>query len=124
MPAQQRQKISAPKRYCENPSPFCSETAEIPDKWSLTHSKLKKLKKTGGCYLSLRQEQCAGLYALALLNYAIKEGDITIEDSSNGFRSVTEEEFGQYIARELKAGTYDFLESLKIYLKNFFQKTS
>lgn len=94
----------------------------IPEKWKITQAKLQEFKKKGGYYLNLEQDQSAGLYALALLNYAVKEGDITVEDSANIFRAVTEEEFGHYIEKELKAGTYDFLERLQESLNQYFEK--
>ena len=94
----------------------------IPKKWKITRYKLELYQQQGGKYLELNQEQSAGLYALALLSYAVKEGDITVEDTEKGFRAVTEEEFRRYLGRELQAKTYDFFEELRRFLKEYFEK--
>jgi len=72
-----------------------------PPKWKVTNEKLRLFKELGGSVIFLSFEQAARWYALALLSYTIKEGDVTIITADNRIRSVSFEEFTTFIQKNI-----------------------
>lgn len=75
-----------------------------PPKWKATNEMLETFRAKGGVALFLDPEQAAAWYALALLAYAVREGDISLPDAESGSRSVSWREFGEFISRGLLDG--------------------
>jgi len=72
-----------------------------PPQWKATNDMLARLRELGGNIIFLDKEESAQWYALALLNYAVKEGDITIIDSANNTRSVSSEEMALFVKEKI-----------------------
>ncbi|QTA82198.1 Uncharacterized protein dnl_45700 [Desulfonema limicola] len=68
-----------------------------PPAWKATNEMLDEFRSLGGHDIFLDKNQTARWYALALLNYAVKEGDISIADDNNNHRAVTFEELTVFI---------------------------
>ena len=73
-----------------------------PPKWKATNKMLETFRAKGGIALFLDPEQAAAWYALALLAYAVREGDISLPDSGSGSRSVSWLEFREFISSGLR----------------------
>ena len=73
-----------------------------PPKWKATNEMLETFRAKGGIALFLDPEQAAEWYALALLAYAVREGDISLPDSGSGSRSVSWSEFKDFINSGLR----------------------
>jgi hypothetical protein len=67
----------------------------FPDKskWRETNKIRKQFESAGGKLLFFDKQQAAAWYALALLSYSIKEGDLTITDSYYSTRPAKWDEF-------------------------------
>lgn len=76
-------------------------TIPEPPKWKTTNEMLDQFKGLGGDMFSLDEEQAARWYALSLLNYAVKEGDVTVVDENNRTRPVTEEELAAFVMERI-----------------------
>ncbi len=72
-----------------------------PPQWKATNEMLERFKKLGGVEISLDAEQTGRWYALALLNYAVKEGDITLGDAETQSRAITPGELAEFIQSDL-----------------------
>lgn len=77
-----------------------------PPKWRATNEKLQAFKKLGGHVIFLDSEQAARWYALALLSYAIKEGDVTIVSADNQIKPVSFGEFITFIQESIHGKKY------------------
>ncbi|MDM8522670.1 hypothetical protein QUF80_04790 [Desulfococcaceae bacterium HSG8] len=75
-------------------------------KWEGTNDKLRNFENLGGSAVLLDNKQAARCYALALLSYAVKEGDITVTDANNQMRPVSAEEFSCFIQEKIHGDTY------------------
>jgi hypothetical protein len=62
-------------------------------KWPETNNIRRQFESAGGKFLFFDKQQAAAWYALALLSYSIKEGDITISDSYSSARPAKWDEF-------------------------------
>jgi len=62
---------------------------------------LVRLRELGGNIIFMNEAQAAQWYALALLNYAVKEGDITTIDPDNHTRSVSSEELALFVKEKI-----------------------
>ncbi len=78
-----------------------------PPKWKATNERLEEFRARGGHVLFLDREHAARWYALALLRYAVKEGDVTIEDPVYGAKSVSMDDLAAFAGRVLH-GEADF----------------
>ncbi len=65
--------------------------------WKTTNEKLQRFKTLGGQVIFLNQERAAGWYALALLSYAVREGDVTLVNAAQQLRPVSQDEFADFI---------------------------
>ncbi|MDM8550107.1 hypothetical protein QUF72_08525 [Desulfobacterales bacterium HSG2] len=72
-----------------------------PPKWKVTNEMLGKFREIGGKFISLEEAQAARWYALALLNYAVKEGDVTIVEANNRTRPVSQEELAAFVQEKI-----------------------
>jgi hypothetical protein len=69
----------------------------LPQTWKTTHDKLQQFQALGGHVVALDQERAARWYALALLSYAVREGDVTRVDAAHRMRPITADEFADFI---------------------------
>ena len=69
----------------------------FPPHWKATNEKLQRFKALGGHVIVLDQMQAATWYALTLLSYAVREGDITLVTAEQQIRPVSHEEFAAFI---------------------------
>jgi len=69
----------------------------FPPHWKATNEKLQRFKALGGHVMFLDQMQAATWYALTLLSYAVREGDITLVTAEQQIRPVSREEFAAFI---------------------------
>jgi hypothetical protein len=69
----------------------------FPPHWKATNEKLQRFKALGGHVMFLDQMQAATWYALTLLSYAVREGDITLVTAEQQIRSVSPDEFAAFI---------------------------
>ncbi len=87
-----------------------------PPQWKATNEKLQLFKDLGGHVIILDPEQAARWYALALLSYAVKEGDVTLVGFDNRLKSITADEFATFIGEKLhgqkRSGFQNFDEVL------------
>lgn len=72
-----------------------------PPKWKVTNEMLDQFRQIGGNFISLEEARAARWYALALLNYAVKEGDVTIIDVNNHARPVSPEELAAFVQERI-----------------------
>lgn len=77
-----------------------------PPQWASTNDMLRHFQDLGGNTLFLDNMQAARWYALALLNYAVKEGEVTITDSEYRSRAVTVEELSLFIKTSVHEQTF------------------
>ncbi len=85
-----------------------------PPQWKATNDMLAEFKNLGGLCLTLDAEQSARWYALALLGFAIKSGDVTVIDADSRSRSVSAEELAAYIRERIrrKDSGFDMIEAV------------
>ncbi|MCP3926629.1 MAG: hypothetical protein GY714_29055 [Desulfobacterales bacterium] len=84
-----------------------------PPKWVATNKKLDDLKSCGGEVLFLDNKEVSKWYALALLSYAVKEGDTIVADPINGIRSITHIEFNNFVKSYLENYDKSFFNDIK-----------
>lgn len=72
-----------------------------PPKWKATNEMLEEFKNLGGQVIFLDSRQASEWYALALLNYSVKEGDVTVADANNHTRSVSPEELAAFVREKI-----------------------
>lgn len=75
-----------------------------PPKWKTTNEMLDQFKQLGGRIISLADEDAARWYALSLLNYAVKEGDVTVVDENNRTRPVSADELATFVRERIHGG--------------------
>jgi hypothetical protein len=68
-----------------------------PPSWKTTNDKLQRFRASGGQVIFLDRQHAAAWYALALLSYAVREGDITLVDAEQKLRPVSSDEFVTFI---------------------------
>jgi len=86
-----------------------------PPRWKATNEKLKQFKRLGGNTIGLGTRHAASWYSLALLNYAVKEGDITVIDGKTHMRPVAQDEFSTFLKEIVQGSGYrDFREFDKV----------
>jgi Cdc6-like AAA superfamily ATPase len=84
-----------------------------PPQWKATNEKLQLFKDLGGHVIILDPEQAARWYALALLSYAVKEGDITLIGLDNRIKSITSEEFATFIGEKLQGQKHSGFQNIE-----------
>ncbi|MCP4108720.1 MAG: hypothetical protein GY749_24765 [Desulfobacteraceae bacterium] len=72
-----------------------------PPNWKATNETLERFNKLGGNVIFLDKEQITEWYALALLNYAVKEGDVTFVDTDNNTMSLSSEDMAVFIRDDI-----------------------
>lgn len=72
-----------------------------PPKWKATNEMLDHFNELGGHIILLDKEDAIKWYALALLNYAVKEGDVTIADGNHHTRPVSSEELAVFVQERI-----------------------
>ena len=68
--------------------------------------------------LSLDEQAVAGWYALALLHYAVTEGDITTLNKVDQIQVISPDEFSHFIGERLHSGRYACFQDLDDTLLN------
>jgi hypothetical protein len=68
-----------------------------PSQWPATNEKLQQFRALGGQVIFLERERAARWYALALLSYAVREGDVTLITAAHEVRPVSPDEFAAFI---------------------------
>jgi hypothetical protein len=68
-----------------------------PSQWPATNEKLEHFRALGGKVIFLERERAARWYALALLSYAVREGDVTLVTAAHEVRPVSPDEFAAFI---------------------------
>jgi hypothetical protein len=77
----------------------------LPPQWKTTHEKLQRFKALGGQVIVLDHERAARWYALALLSYAVREGDITLITAEQQLRAISPDEFAAFIQQAFDGDT-------------------
>lgn len=72
-----------------------------PPRWQATNELLDTFVEMGGNIVLLNEKQAAFWYALALLVYTVKEGDITLIDENNHPRPVPFEDLLEFVKEEI-----------------------
>jgi hypothetical protein len=90
----------------------------LPSQWKTTNDKLQRFKALGGCVILLDREQAARWYALALLSYAVREGDITWVTAEQQLRAVSQDEFATFIQRALDGDAGSIFGEIEAVLGN------
>lgn len=75
-------------------------------RWPQTNEMREQFEHKGGKVHFLDDRAAARWYALALLSFAVKAGDGTIDDVGGGMRPVTMEEFHSFIREKIHGGAY------------------
>jgi len=83
-----------------------------PPKWKVTNELFERFRSLGGHVLFLDSERSAMWYALALLNYAVKEGDVTVISADNRPRSVSTEELAVFVQQNIHGKNYPGFQAL------------
>lgn len=68
-----------------------------PPQWPATNERLQQFRRLGGQVIFLDPEPAARWYALALLSYAVREGDVTLVTAAHQVRPVSHDEFVAFI---------------------------
>ncbi|CAN2041496.1 ATP-binding protein [Candidatus Magnetomoraceae bacterium gMMP-15] len=88
-----------------------------PQRWKETNQKLQRFTRLGGNVIFLDHENAASWYALALLSYAVKEGDITISHTNERMRAVSWIEFEDFVRKEINEKNAPAFQGLEDALK-------
>ncbi len=80
-----------------------------PPKWRATNEMLGAFRNKGGQTLFLEPEEAAEWYALALLSYAVKEGDVSVQDGDDRSRSISLQEMASSLQDSLQVRGFDRL---------------
>jgi len=83
-----------------------------PPAWKTTNDMLDNFRRLGGYTIFLDKPEAGGWYALALLNYAVKEGDVTVTDSENRTRSVAPEEMAVFVRERIHGNNYSYFKDV------------
>ena len=75
-------------------------------RWTDANEMLEHFMECGGHIIFLDDKQAARWYALALLNYAVKEGDFTIFDAGRQVKFVSSAEFASFIREKIHGKKY------------------
>jgi len=89
-----------------------------PPRWPEANKMLEDFIRRGGHVIFLDDKQAVRWYALALLNYAVNEGDVTVVDADNQMKFVSSEAFASFIREKIHGKTYpvfqDFDKALEL----------
>ncbi len=83
-----------------------------PPHWASTNEMLDHFRSLHGYVLFLDRSQAARWYALALLNYAVKEGEVTVTDTAYQSRAVTIGELSLFIKTAVQEETFSGFRSI------------
>lgn len=75
-------------------------------RWPQTNEMREQFEHKGGKVYFLDDRTAARWYALVLLSYAVKEGDVTVVDEGGKQRTVTMEQFHTFIRERIHGGPY------------------
>lgn len=84
-----------------------------PPHWKTTNDKLQRFKALGGHVIFLDREHAAKWYALALLSYAVREGDVTRVTAEHQIRPILHDEFATFIQYALDGDLSPILRDLE-----------
>jgi hypothetical protein len=86
----------------------------FPDKtkWPETNKIRRQFESAGGKLLFFDKRQAAAWYALALLSYSIKEGDLTVTDSNYSIRPAKWDEFLRVVPEMLQQEGHRTFDSI------------
>jgi hypothetical protein len=84
-----------------------------PPQWPATNDKLQHFRKLGGQVIFLEPESAARWYALALLSYAVREGDVTLVTEAHQVRPVSHDEFVAFIQHAFYGDLSSAFQSLE-----------
>ena len=84
-----------------------------PPNWQTTNALLDQLRAAGGAIFQIDRTPAAEWTALALLSYAVKEGDITVRDGNGTSRAITESELGHFVRDRLHGRSGSAFQSLR-----------
>jgi len=76
---------------------FRDERCLLPSRWKSTNAALAQFKNQGGHVLILDRNEAAQCFAITLMNYAIKEGDVSVETQDTDMRKASIEEFLHFL---------------------------
>ncbi len=88
-------------------------------RWRASNDMLKSIRERGGHVILLDDKHAARWYALALLNHAVKEGDVTVSDPDNQMKFVSSEEFTSFVREKI----HPVFQNLNDALKSFPKKS-
>ncbi len=89
------------------------ERSPIPERWKTTNELLSDFTARGGRVLTLGREQAARWYALAILSYAVREGDVMVTDAGGIARPVTLQDLASYVSERAHGGGHSGFEALQ-----------
>lgn len=81
-------------------------------RWKQANAALEAFKARGGGTLFLDAEAAARLYGLALLHYAVREGNISQPDNGQGMRPVAAEAFDRFVNQAIQGEKYPVFRRL------------
>jgi hypothetical protein len=68
-----------------------------PPRWQATNDKLQRFRALGGQVIFLPPVHAARWYALALLSYAVQEGEVTLVTAEHQLRAVSRDELATFV---------------------------
>jgi len=88
-----------------------------PPRWKITNELLNQFIKNGGHAIMLNRNEAAQCYAIILMKYAIKEGDISIETPTFQYEKVNHDHFIQFIKTYVNNEPFSLMKKLTRILK-------
>jgi len=76
---------------------FRDERSLLPSRWLSTNAALAQFKSKGGHVLILDRNEAAQCFAITLMHYAIKEGDVSVETQDIDMRNASIDEFLHFL---------------------------
>jgi hypothetical protein len=97
---------------------FRDERCLLPSRWKSTNAALDQFKHQGGHTLFLDRNEAAQCFAITLMNYAIKEGDISIETKADfDMRKASIDEFLHFLHESISREPFTLFKKLADILK-------
>ncbi|MBF0451791.1 MAG: hypothetical protein HQK75_13895 [Candidatus Magnetomorum sp.] len=88
-----------------------------PPRWKTTNDLLDQFKQCGGHSMFLNRNEAAQCYAITLMHYAIKEGDISIETSTLQSEKATLDHFSNFLQSHCHHEPFTLFKALARILK-------
>jgi len=97
---------------------FRDERCLLPSRWKSTNAALDQFKHQGGHVLFLDRNEAAQCFAITLMNYAIKEGDICVETKEElDMRKASIDEFLYFLHESISREPFTLFKRLADILK-------